>query len=183
MTTIGVVRATGMETNAVSLPRPTEPMPAMSAIDAMDFSYFPVVVFALCTAFFLVLLWSMLRRPRDRVTAFKAGNGVVTISRRALQDIIARSCEEFEEIVRAKVLVRTPAGKLKTEIHLRLRQSARIRDFSENLRARITEVFTKNLGMDDVGTMEFIVAGIVSEKDTSRRTALDPEISAEETRD
>jgi hypothetical protein len=129
----------------------------MSAIGTTDLFYLPVVVFAFCTAFFLVLLWSMLRRPRDRVTAFKAGNGSVTISRRALQDIIARSCEQFGEIVRAKVLVRTSGGKLRPEIHLRLRQSARIRDFSENLRNRITEVLTDNLGMADVDTMEFIV--------------------------
>ena len=149
----------------------------------MDLSYVPVVVFAFCTAFFLVLLWSMLRRPRDRVTAFKAGNGSVTISRRALQDIIAQSCEQFGEIVRAKVLVRTSGGKLQTEIQLRLKQSARIRDFSESLRAQITEVLTENLGMEDVGTMEFIVAGIIAEKKPPRRTDLDPEISTEETKD
>jgi len=145
----------------------------------MDQPYLPVVVFSLCTAFFLVLLWAMFRRPRDRVTAFEAGNGSVTISRRALQDIIARSCEQFGEIARAKVLVRTPGGKLRTEIHLRLKQSARIRDFSETLRARITEALTENLGMEDVGTMEFIVAGIVGERETRKATELEPELSEE----
>jgi uncharacterized alkaline shock family protein YloU len=146
----------------------------------MDSFYFTVLVFALCTAFFIVVLWLMVRRPRDRVTAFEDGNGTVTVSRRALEDIIARSCEQFDEIVRAKVSVRTRNDKIRTEILLRLKQSARVRDFSKQLRARITEILTDNLGMDDVGTMEFIVAGIVSDKNSPRTTALDHEVSSEE---
>ena len=146
----------------------------------MDSFYFTVVVFALCTSFFIVLLWLMVRRPRDRVTAFKDGNGTVTISRRALEDIIARSCEQFDEIVRAKVSVRTRSDKIRTEILLRLKQSARVRDFSKQLRARITEILTENLGMEDVGTMELIVGGMVADKDSPRTTALDHEVPPEE---
>lgn len=146
----------------------------------MDSFYFSVVVFALCTAFFIVVFWLMVRRPRDRITAFEDGNGTVTVSRRALEDIIARSCEQFDEIVRAKVSVRTRNDKIRTEILLRLKQSARVRDFSKQLRARITEILTDNLGMDDVGTMELIVAGIVSDKNSPRTTALDHEVRSEE---
>jgi len=142
----------------------------------MDSFYFTVVVFALCTSFFIVLLWLMVRRPRDRVTAFEDGNGKVTVSRRALEDIIARSCEQFDEIVRAKVSVRTRSDKIRTEILLRLKQSARVRDFSKQLRARITEILMENLGMEDVGTMEFIVGGMVADKDSPRTTALDHEV-------
>ncbi len=54
-------------------------------IAAIQDTYLTVIVFALCTAFFIVLLWAMFRRPRDQVVAFAAGNGNVTISRRALQ--------------------------------------------------------------------------------------------------
>jgi len=146
----------------------------------MDSFYFTVVVFALCTSFFIVLLWLMVRRPRDRVTAFEDGNGTVTITRRALEDIIARSCEQFDEIVRAKVSVRTRSDKIRTEILLRLKQSARVRDFSKQLRARITEILMENLGMEDVGTMEFIVGGMVADKDSPRTTALDHEVPPEE---
>ena len=46
----------------------------MITIGAIDQYYIPVLVFALCTAFFIVLFWSMVRRPGNRVTAFKAGN-------------------------------------------------------------------------------------------------------------
>jgi hypothetical protein len=133
-------------------------------IAAIQDSYLTVLVFALCTAFFIVLLWAMLRRPRDRVVAFAAGNGNVTISRKALQDVIARTCESFPEIIRAKVQVTTSGHKLKTRIQLHLRQSARIRDFSERLRHEITTIMTENLGMEDVGTMEFQVAGIAEDK-------------------
>lgn len=133
-------------------------------IAAIQDSYLTIVVFALCTAFFLVLLWAMLRRPRDRVVAFAAGNGNVTISRKALQDVIARTCESFPEIIRAKVLVTTSGNKLKTRIRLHLHASARIRDFSERLRHEITTILTENLGMEDVGTMEFLVAGIAADK-------------------
>ncbi|RKX31190.1 MAG: alkaline shock response membrane anchor protein AmaP [Verrucomicrobia bacterium] len=152
----------------------------MSTIGMLDSFYLPVVVFAFCTAFFLVLLWSMLRRPRDRVTAFEDGNGKVTVSRRALEDIIARSCEQFDEIVRAKVSVRTRNDKIRTEIQLRLKQSARVRDFSKQLRARITDILTDNLGMEDVGTMEFIVGGIVAEKPPPKTTDLEHEAPPEE---
>lgn len=127
-------------------------------------TYLTVIVFALCTAFFIVLLWAMFRRPGDRVVAYAAGNGNVTISRRALQDVIGRTCESFPEIVRARVLVTTSGHKLKTSIRLHLRQSARIRDFSDRLRQEITTILTENLGMEDVGTMEFLVAGIVPDK-------------------
>jgi predicted DNA-binding protein YlxM (UPF0122 family) len=155
----------------------------MSTIGALDSFYLPVVVFAFCTAFFLVLLWSMLRRPRNRVMAFEDGNGTVTISRRALEDTIARSCEQFDEIIRAKVSIHTRKNKIRTEIQLRLKQSARVRDFSKQLRAQITEVLTDNLGMEDVGTMEFIVAGIVADKNSPKTTALDHEIPTEEKKD
>ncbi len=127
-------------------------------------TYVMVIIFALCTAFFMVLLWAMLRRPRNQVVAFTAGNGNVTISRKALQDVIARTCEAFPEIIRAKVLVTTSGRKLKTRIQLHLRQSARIRDFSDRLRNEITTILTENLGMEDVGIMEFMVAGIAAEK-------------------
>lgn len=133
-------------------------------IAAIPDTYMTVIVFALCTAFFIVLLWAMFRRPRDRVVAFAAGNGSVTISRRALQDVIARTCESFPEIIRAKVLVTTSSHKLKTRIQLHLRQSAKIRDFSDRLRQEITTILTDNLGMEDVGTMEFLVASIAPDK-------------------
>jgi len=148
----------------------------MSTIGALDSIYLPVVVFAFCTAFFLVLLWSMLRRPGNRVTAFEDGNGKVTISRQALEDIIARSCEQFDEIVRAKVSVFPRNEKFHTEIQLRLKQSARVRDFSKQLRSRIAEILTDNLGMQDAGAMEFIVSGIVPDKGSPRTTDLDHEV-------
>ena len=155
----------------------------MSTIGALDSFYLPLVVFAFCTAFFLVLLWSMLRRPRDRVMAFEDGNGTVTVSRRALEDIIARSCEQFDEIVRAKVSILTRKNRIRTEIQLRLKESARVRDFSKQLRARITDVLTDSLGMEDVGTMEFIVSGIVADKNSPKTTDLDHGIPTEEKKD
>ncbi len=152
----------------------------MSTIGALESFYLPVVVFAFCTAFFLVLLWTMLHRPSNRVMAFEDGNGTVTVSRRALEDIIARSCEQFDEIVRAKVSIHTRKDRIRTEIKLRLKQSARVRDFSKQLRARITDVLTDNLGMEDVGTMEFIVGGIVPDKNSPKTTDLDHEIPSAE---
>lgn len=133
-------------------------------IAALPDTYLTVVIFALCTAFFLVLLWSMIRRPRSRVTAFKADNGSVTIARKALEDVVARTCESFPEIVRAKVMVGTAAGRMQTRIHLHLKESARIRDFSDRLRRQITEVLTQNLGMEEIGSMELIVAGIAPDR-------------------
>ncbi|MEZ5275712.1 MAG: hypothetical protein R3F07_04955 [Opitutaceae bacterium] len=133
-------------------------------IAAIPDIYLTIVIFAFCTAFFVVLLWSMIRRPKNRVTAFTADNGSVTIARKALEDVIARTCESFPEIVRAKVAVGTSGGRMQTRIQLQLRESARIRDFSDRLRQQITAVLTGNLGMDDVGSMEFVVVGIAAEK-------------------
>jgi hypothetical protein len=155
----------------------------MSTIGALDSFYLPVVVFAFCTAFFLFLLWAMLRRPSNRVTAFEDGNGSVSVSRRALEEIIARSCEQFDEIVRAKVSIHTRKNRIRTEIQIQLKQSARVRDFSKQLRARITDVLTNNLGMEDVGTMELIVGGIVPDENSPKTTDLDHEIPPAEKKD
>jgi len=119
-----------------------------------------VIAFSVPTVVLLVWVWLVLRRPRGSVTAFTAGDGAVTISRKALQDVVARTCESFPEIIRARVRVTTSHHKVRTQIRLHLRQSARIRDFSDRLRKEITGILTGNLGIEEVGSIELMVAGI-----------------------
>lgn len=123
----------------------------------------------------LVLLLLFLLKLRCRPANLEASSGElgrVLVSSHALRDLIQRHCEEMPEVGRARAVIQLKGGQINIQIRLRIRSDARLVGVSGYLQERIGAVIRQNLGMENIGPIDVMVAGILSpSKPRARKSA------------
>lgn len=119
----------------------------------------PFAIIGIFAVFVLVLLGlgSMLKRPPSRLTAFSSDTGSVLVSRKALQDLIRQACLRDEWVQAARTVVKISGSKINTSIDLRLTSPTNLKETSERLQSRISELLQKSLNFDQIGKIEIMI--------------------------
>ena len=117
----------------------------------------------------LILIWSALallvlllclRQPTSLVLSSDE-KGKLQISRHALQRLIETCCEQLSGVASARSSVtRSRRGQFSVEIRLRIRPDAKLDAIQGYLTQEVGDLFRDNLGITDVGRIEFKVVGV-----------------------
>lgn len=119
----------------------------------------PYTIIGIFVAFVLVIigLRQMLKKPTSRLTAFSSSTGSVLVSRKALQDLIRQACLKDEWVEAARPVVKIVGDQINTSVTLRLSKADHLRDTSERLQNRISELLQKSLSFEQIGPIEIMV--------------------------
>jgi uncharacterized alkaline shock family protein YloU len=128
----------------------------------------------------VALLWLALRRQPSGIRAFANEAGSVTISRRAVQELIQQCCEELGAVGRAKAFVRISGELLHTRVELRLQRDAELKSISGYLQEQIGQALRQTLSLEQIGDIDVTVVGFLSEKTEKKRRG-DAEASLDKT--
>lgn len=126
-------------------------------------------------ALLLVVLLRLLRRPPGMFEAFANDSGKVLVSRHALEEQIQRCCEQLNDVGKARVKVLTAKNTLLVRVRLRIRSNAKLVGISGYLQEEITTALHKNLGIENIGPIDIVVAGILPVVTKKETTSIKPE--------
>lgn len=112
---------------------------------------------------FVVLVVIFLKLGKANLLVFNNDDGKVEISRNAIQEIIQRTCEQFVEVGRARGDISKSKGRIKIKVRLKLRVKTRLQDISNELQKQITRAIRDDLGIENLGEVNVIVEGFLSE--------------------
>jgi hypothetical protein len=142
------------------IPYPNDP-------NQLGFLTDPVFYYGLVTgiavAALLLFFWWLSRRQPDVIAAFDNQNGKVTVSRKALQELIQGCCERVSDVGRARATVTTRGGVINTHVRLRLNANGKLDSISGYLQEQISGAFKQNLGIESIGNIDIVVIGILPE--------------------
>ncbi len=124
--------------------------------------YYGMGASAILVLMVLLIIWWTRRQP-DTISAFDSENGHVTVSRKALQELIQGCCERVSDVGRAKARVGTRGGVINTHVRLRLNANGKLSSISGYLQEHISEVVRQNLGIESIGNIDIVVVGILPE--------------------
>lgn len=125
--------------------------------------FYSGIAVGLAVAALAVLAWWLARRPPETISAFDNQNGRVTVSRKALQELIQGCCERVNEVGRARATVSTRGGVISTHVRLRLNANGKLDSISGYLQEQISEAVKQNLGIESIGNIDIVVIGILPE--------------------
>ncbi len=155
----------------------TDPTQSLTIFTEAPF-YYGLGAGVILVLLLLLAVWSARRQP-DTIPAFDSDNGHVTVSRKALQDLIQGCCERVNDVGRAKAKVSTRGGIINTHVRLRLNSDGKLSSISGYLQEQISQVVKQNLGIESIGTIDIVVVGILPEragesgdKDSERQSKL-----------
>lgn len=120
----------------------------------------PVVVILISGIILVLLLVLIIARPVPTVHAFTGPAGRVTISRRAVHDLIEARCRAFRGVGSAKAIVTPRSGELDIRIELKIRESARLEDLSSQIQGEIGGMLRENLALENIGAVDIVVTGV-----------------------
>ena len=129
--------------------------PVIDLVDEMP----PLAILGVFALFVVVIigLGRLLRKPPSRLIAFSDSNGSVSVSRKALQELIKQACLKDPNVQAARPTVRISGDKIHTNVEMRLQSATKLNDISDRLQARITELLQKSLNFDQIGKIEIMV--------------------------
>ena len=119
----------------------------------------PYTIIGIFVAFALVIigLRQVLKKPVSRLTAFSSSTGSVLVSRKALQDLIRQACLKDDWVEAARPVVKIFGEQINTNVSLRLSKADHLRETSERLQNRISELLQKSLSFEQIGPIEIMV--------------------------
>lgn len=128
------------------------------AIDLLD-QLPPYAIIGVFAVFVLAILGlgQMLRKPSSRLIAFSGESGSVSVSRKALQDLIKQTCLKDQSVYAARPTVKIAGSKIHTHVDLRLKSASNLKEISERLQTRISELLQRSLNFDQIGRIEIMV--------------------------
>lgn len=126
----------------------------------------------------LVLALLKIRAHPKAFEAFAGEFGTVRVSADALRELIQRYCEEMPEIGRARALIKVKNGELRILIRLRIRSDTRLVGVSGYLQEQIGGIIRKNLGLENIGPVDVMVAGILPVSQKRKRGKNTPDDEA-----
>jgi hypothetical protein len=120
----------------------------------------PIVVIILSAVILVLVLILVLSRPVPTVHAFTGPAGRVTVSRRAVHDLIEARCRAFRGVGSAKANVTNRGGELDVRIDLKVRESARLEDLSSQIQGEVGGMLRENLALENIGSIDIVVTGV-----------------------
>ena len=120
----------------------------------------PIVVIILSAVILVLVLILILSRPVPTVHAFTGPAGRVTVSRRAVHDLIEARCRAFRGVGSAKANVTNRSGEIDVRIELKVRESARLEDLSSQIQGEVGGMLRENLALENIGAIDIVVTGV-----------------------
>jgi len=120
----------------------------------------PVVVILLSSVILALLLVLVLSRPVATVHAFTGPAGQVTVSRKAVHDLIEARCRAFRGVGSAKAQVTSRGSEIDVRVELKIRESARLEDLSSQIQGEIGGMLRENLAIENIGSIDIVVTGV-----------------------
>lgn len=137
-----------------------------------DFSYLlhPPYVWWLLGILGVLFLWALLRRgqPKD-FTAYNNQSGRVRVARKAITDLVRRTCATTPGIARSKPEVRTRGRKLRIRVIVKLRAGYRVDDVSNDLQRNLKRNLREVIGIENLGPIDVIVSGFSGKLPEARK--------------
>ncbi len=99
-----------------------------------------------------------LKKPPAHLTAFSGSAGTVLVSRKALQELIRQACLTDEWVEAAKPTVKIDGAIVHTKVLLRLASPENLKETSERIQNRISQLLQKSLNFDQIGEIQIIVS-------------------------
>ncbi|MFW5882906.1 MAG: alkaline shock response membrane anchor protein AmaP [Verrucomicrobiota bacterium] len=122
--------------------------------------YKGLIVIAIVLA--LLLVWA--RRPRREIVAFSDKSGEVTVSRRALSELVQETCQALDGVGTPKTKLKARRRRLDLRIHLRLESEGRVEEIRQRLREALDETLRTNLNFTRLGAINITVESVPASK-------------------
>lgn len=112
----------------------------------------------------IVILILIRKRQPKNVVAYKTENGNVIISRSAVVELVRTTCEQISQINKPKLKVFTKRGQTHFTVCIQLMSGSSLKDVEETLQNHLRESLSKNLGIENLGTINIVVTSFKSSK-------------------
>jgi hypothetical protein len=100
---------------------------------------------------------------RVQYLAYDIEGGAVSISLRAIQDLIARLGDEFAAVVSLQPVIRAVNGAVDVQLDVKVKAGAKIPELCKMLQERTRESILQNVGVSDVKEIRVRIQEIVME--------------------
>ena len=120
----------------------------------------PLVVILISGIILVLLLVLVLSRPVPTVHAFTGPAGTVTISRKAVHDLIENRCAAFRGVASARATVKGRGSEIDVRIELKIRESARLEDLSSQIQGEVGGMLREHLALENIGAIDIVVSGV-----------------------
>lgn len=111
-----------------------------------------------------LLLLILLRRQPKHLIAYKTENGNVTVNRFAIVELVRTSCEQFKEIAKPSVKIRTRGKRAHLTIYIKFAGGSSLREIDSTLQNHLRQNLSENLGIENLGNINIVVTGFKSKK-------------------
>ncbi len=126
------------------------------------FSYPAITLLAIAVLLFIFLmLLRLLNTGPQQIVAFDSADGKVTVSPNAVGEIIQKAASASSGIARCKSRLQVRRGNLHINIRLQLKAGSKMKLVEEQLKRHIRHTMQDMLGMDNVGSINIEITGIV----------------------
>ncbi len=129
--------------------------------------YFPYVICGLTSLIFLLILLRIFWKLTRQFTAFNDENGSVTVSQRAIRQMVQQCCEQLGDVGRAHAIIHIHRNQLKIKVKLRVKKNASLKGISGFLKEQITQVLAESFGIEEISELDVAVIGVLPEEATS----------------
>ncbi|MBL4574542.1 MAG: alkaline shock response membrane anchor protein AmaP [Opitutaceae bacterium] len=129
-------------------------------------SYFPYVVCGSTLLFFLLILLRIFWKLTRQLTAFNDENGSVTISQRAIRQMVKQCCEQLGTVGRAHPVISIHRNQLKIKVKLRVKKNANLKGIAGFLKEQITQVLADSFGIEEISELDIVVIDVLPEDAT-----------------
>jgi len=114
----------------------------------------------------LVLLYGMTgprpRRFAEPFITFKNEGGSVSVSTRAIGEVVSRVGDEFAAVVGLESVVRPARGSIEVGLDVKVRGGTQIPELCRMLQERVRETIRENLGLTEIRGVKVTVREIVA---------------------
>lgn len=111
-----------------------------------------------------LLLLILLRRQPKHLIAYKTENGNVTVNRFAIVELVRTSCEQFKEIAKPSVKIRTRGKRAHLTIYIKFAGGSSLKEIDNTLQTHLRQNLSENLGIENLGNINIVVTGFKSKK-------------------
>ena len=123
----------------------------------------------LLTSLIGISFWAFLCRKSNFIKVFKNSSGEVTVTRKALQELVYNTAKNLSGVDWVKAKVNQTRKGLSILVGLKIEDTENLTDISEKLQNKLTELVTIKLGIKKIKSIDVHVSAIES-KDIQPRS-------------
>jgi uncharacterized alkaline shock family protein YloU len=114
-------------------------------------------------ALFLFFILLRKRQPK-KVVAYATENGEVTVSRRAIIELVQTSCQQLNFVSKPQVKIKVKGKYTHFEVRIKLTSGASLRKIEETLQSHLRRALSEDLGIENLGKINITATGFKSGK-------------------